>query len=59
MMLPEEQVEAMLAAPRAGPPRAARAHPCASSSPASSSATSAEVEIEAPGLRLRARTHAA
>lgn len=57
MMLPEEQVEAMLAAPPFGPRRGA--HPLRNLVAGLVERDLAEVDIEAPGLRVRARRHAA
>ena len=59
MMLPEDQVEAMLAAPRAEPPRSSQHHPLRDLVAGLVERDPAKVEIEAPGLRLRARRHAA
>ena len=58
MMLPEDQVEAMLAAPRAEPLRSSQ-HPLRDLVAGLVERDPAEVEIDAPGLRLRARRHAA
>jgi oxaloacetate decarboxylase alpha subunit len=59
MMLPEEQVEAMLAAPRAEPLPKSQPHPLRDLVAGLVERDLAEVEIEAPGLRVRARRHAA
>ena len=59
MMLPEDQVEAMLAAPRAEPLRSSQHHPLRELVAGLVERDPAEVEIKAPGLRLRARRHAA
>jgi len=59
MMLPEEQVDAMLAAPRAAPRRDPRRHPLLDLVAGLVERDLADVEIDAPGVRLRARRHAA
>ena len=61
MMLPAEQVEAMLAAPRAEPQarRGSPRHPLRDLVAGLVARDLAEIDIEAPGLRVRARRHAA
>jgi hypothetical protein len=61
-MLPAEQVDAMLAAPGApgpAPPPASVRHPLVELVDGLLRRGLADVEVEAPGLRLRARRRAA
>ena len=55
MMLPAEQVDAMLARPRAGAPRRRPRHPVVTLVEGLTQRPLREVELTAPGVRLRAR----
>ncbi len=59
MMLPEEQVDAMLSAPRVEQRARPRTHPVRELVAGLVARDLAGVEIDAPGLRVRARRHAA